>query len=88
MALFEAEQRKVLRITGKPLKKDNVSVGPSDIVTVNDASAILAKDITIAIEPVQAGSGDPSPTNVRPISGWTGANVTRTGKNLLPLTLN
>jgi hypothetical protein len=82
-ALFEAEQRKVLRITGKPLKKDNVSVGPSDIVTVNDAAAIPAKDITIGIEPVQSGSGDPSPTNVRPISGWTGANVTRTGKNLL-----
>ena len=34
------------------------------------------------IEPVQAGSGDPSPSNVRPISGWTGAILTRTGKNL------
>lgn len=37
----------------------------------------------IAIEPVQAGSGDPSPSNVRPITGWTGANVMVTGKNLL-----
>jgi hypothetical protein len=36
----------------------------------------------VNIEPVQAGSGDPSPDNVRPISGWTGAKVTRTGKNL------
>ena len=45
--------------------------------------AAPAKDITIGIEPVQVGSGDPSPTNVRPISGWTGANVTRTGKNLV-----
>lgn len=33
--------------------------------------------------PVQAGTGDPSPDNVRPISGWTGLTVTRTGKNLL-----
>lgn len=33
--------------------------------------------------PVQSGSGDPSPSNVRPISGWTGCNVTRCGKNLL-----
>ena len=33
--------------------------------------------------PVQAGSGDPSPDNVRPISGWTGAGLTRCGKNLL-----
>lgn len=31
--------------------------------------------VTVAINPVQAGSGDPSPQNPRPISGWTGANV-------------
>lgn len=35
------------------------------------------------IEPVQAGTGDPLPDNVRPISGWTVAKVTRCGKNLL-----
>jgi hypothetical protein len=74
-ALFEAEQTKVLRITGKPMKKEDVSVGPSNVVTVDDAVDIPAKDITIGIEPVQSGSGDPSPTNVRPISGWTVANV-------------
>lgn len=28
------------------------------------------------IEPGQAGTGDPSPDNIRPISGWTGVNVT------------
>ena len=39
--------------------------------------------LVVGIEPVQAGSGDPSPDNVRPISGWTQAKVTRTGKNLL-----
>lgn len=27
------------------------------------------------IEPVQSGSGDPSPQNIRPITGWTGASV-------------
>jgi len=35
------------------------------------------------IAPVQAGSGDPSPTNVRPISGWTGAKLDITNDNLL-----
>lgn len=34
--------------------------------------------------PVQAGSGNPSPDNVRPISGRTGAVLTRCGKNLFP----
>lgn len=32
--------------------------------------------------PKQSGSGDPSPTNIRPISGWDGMTVTRCGKNL------
>ena len=41
------------------------------------------KECVVSIEPVQSGSGDPSPDNVRPISGWSAVNVTRTGKNLL-----
>lgn len=39
----------------------------------------------VDIEPVQSGSGDPSPSNIRPISGWDTVNVTRTGKNLLAI---
>lgn len=35
------------------------------------------------ILPMQAGSGDPSPTNIRAISGWTGALFTRTGVNMM-----
>ena len=41
------------------------------------------KEVVVGINPVQSGSGDPSPDNVRPISGWTEANVQRTGKNVL-----
>lgn len=37
----------------------------------------------VSLEPKQAGSGDPSPDNVRPISGWDKVQVTRCGKNLL-----
>ncbi len=47
------------------------------------ADNIPVKALTVNITPVQTGSGDPSPDNVRPISGWTGANIARTGKNLL-----
>lgn len=46
------------------------------------ADNIPMKDVLVHIEPVQAGSGDPSPTNVRAISGWTAAKVMRCGKNL------
>lgn len=40
------------------------------------------KECVINIEAVQEGTGDPSPDNVRPVSGWSEAKVTRTGKNL------
>ena len=35
------------------------------------------------IEPVQEGSGDPSPDNVRPIVGWDAVSVTGNGKNFI-----
>ena len=41
------------------------------------------KNLAVDIYPVQSGSGDPSPDNIRPITGWTGAKMTRAGKNLL-----
>ena len=37
----------------------------------------------VTLKPKQAGTGDPSPENVRPISGRTSVEVTRCGKNLL-----
>ena len=52
------------------------------------ADSLPVKDLTVSIDPVQAGSGDPSPSNVRPITGWTGCNVTRVRKNLYDITKN
>ncbi len=40
------------------------------------ADGLPVEHLIVGIEPVQSGSGDPSPENVRPISGWTGCNVT------------
>lgn len=45
------------------------------VVHVTDALARPAQSIIVTILPIQSGSGDPSPDNVRPISGRTGANV-------------
>jgi len=36
----------------------------------------------ITVIPIQTGSGDPSPTNIRALTGWTGAKPFVTGKNL------
>lgn len=53
------------------------------IVSINDALAAPLRSLSIGIDPVQSGSGDPSPDNVRPITGWSAANLWKTGKNLL-----
>ena len=44
------------------------------------ANNIPVVDLIAAITPVQSGTGDPAPDNVRPISGWTGCTV----KNTIP----
>ena len=40
--------------------------------------------VATVLEPIQSGSGNPSPSNIRTISGLTGAKLTRCGKNLCP----
>lgn len=52
------------------------------IASFPDGAAMPVKSLTVDIEPVQSGSGDPSLTNVRPISGHTSAVVKRCGKNI------
>lgn len=47
--------------------------------------ALYPCGITVPLLPIQPGSGDPSPTNIRPISGRTGLTVSHAGKNLASL---
>lgn len=47
------------------------------------ANDVAVKSLVAEITPVQSGSGDPSPTNVRAISGRTGLNAVVAGRNLL-----
>lgn len=49
------------------------------VVSFTAADDAPVVDLTAAIVPVQSGSGDPSPSNIRPISGWTGCKVYRSG---------
>lgn len=53
------------------------------IISFSDGADLPLKSLLVDIDPVQSGSGDPSPSNVRAISGWDSVKVTRTGKNLL-----
>lgn len=45
------------------------------LLHITDALARPANEFVAVLSPKQEGSGDPSPSNVRPISGWTGMNV-------------
>lgn len=51
-----------------------------------DAGSLLR--VVSKLEPIQSGTGDPSPSNVRPISGRTGVKLARGGKNLLKIAAN
>ena len=62
---------------GEPMELPEVkTVGPAAIASFSDgAQDAPLKSLVFNIEPVQSGSGDPSPTNIRPISGWTQVKV-------------
>lgn len=47
-------------------------------ISLTGVAAAYAMSNIMTIEPIQSGSGDPSPTNVRPISGLTSGEVTAT----------
>lgn len=52
------------------------------IISFNTDSDAPMAIIKGNITPVQSGSGTPSPQNVRPISGFSGANIVRCGENI------
>jgi len=52
------------------------------IASFPDGSANPIQSLSVSLSPIQTGSGDPSPDNVRPISGRDSVTVMRTGKNL------
>jgi hypothetical protein len=61
---------------------ENVAIAYFD----DGADNVPIKKLVVDITPVQSGSGVPSPDNVRPITGWTGAKVCATGVNLFDKT--
>lgn len=67
-------------------KVEDVKVGfpeqSGSIVTISDGIDGHALDIAASWTPTQTGSGDPSPENIRPISGRDKITLTRCGRNL------
>jgi len=61
------------------LPDDSESGNPA---VITDAFAGECKSLVLVLEPIQSGSGTPSPSNPRPITGRTQSTTTRTGKNI------
>lgn len=93
----------VEKIGGKTVARNDgelVSAGVTDVevgfpeqsgstVTISDGIDGHALDITASWTPTQAGSGDPSPENIRPISGRDKITLTRTaGSDTQTVTLS
>ena len=75
------KRRRLLSALQSGILEDIRSVSNTAIASFTGDGRDLVR-LVVGIEPVQAGSGDPSPDNICPISGWTECKVTRTGKNL------
>lgn len=61
-------------------------LGPVAIASFETNAAAPLRALSVAMEPIQAGTGDPSPENVRPITGRNTVTVMRAGKNLFTRT--
>src|SRR5574344_281039 len=56
--------------------------GSGEVVSFETDSEDIFTKLQVDLEPTQEGSGDPSPSNVRPIRGHGGVDVNVSGKNL------
>ena len=72
--------RSLMRSVGAALVK-LIATATSGLVSFT-TNVIRPVKVTCEFSPVQEGTGDPSPDNVRPIRGWTGVAITDAKKNL------
>lgn len=77
----ELYRRRNIILQGVP----HLETATGDIANFNTDMVAPIKDAKIYFNPVQEGEGDPSPENIRPISGWTGLNIYQQGKNLIDI---
>lgn len=56
--------------------------GTDNLVNFKSAARVPIDSLKVHFSPIQEGEGDPSPENVRPITGWNEITTTRSEKNL------
>lgn len=56
-------------------------------ITFNTDTSKTLKECKVSFLPVQDGTGDASPSNIRTLKGWTGVRLAQRNENLLPRTI-
>ena len=80
---FDCKPQRFLKVGETPETVEaDVQTETVEIVTFETVAESPITSASVSLSPIQSGSGDPSPDNIRPISGHTGAELIRTGKNL------
>ena len=74
-----AAQQDVIDDSKAPVIFDTASGSPASFP--DGADGLPLKKLAVSIEPVQKGSGTPSASNIRPITGWTECNIYHIGCN-------
>lgn len=64
------------------LNTPHIDTSVGDLVTFNTDLSAPLKSCKVSFLPVQEGEGDPSPENVREITGWNGVEGYKCGKNM------
>lgn len=82
VAQLEAIARAATAELGRWAPRVEDTVGPAPVVQTDIAAARWPLYPTFHIDTVQAGEGDPSPENIRPISGRDAVEATLCGRNL------
>ena len=77
----ELYRRRNIILQGAP----HLETVSGNIANFNTDLVAPMKDAKIYFEPIQEGEGDPSPENVRLITGWTGIELYKTKKNIINL---
>lgn len=78
-ALWVARVTNINKIPGSTEEWETLS---GSIVSFYNDGDIEISNLSVVVEPVQAGRGDPSPDNVRPFTAFTSATIWSTGKNI------
>lgn len=62
--------------------RDTVDIEDSGAIVTIENGPVTLSSVMVDVNATQAGSGDPSPDNIRPITGFSSVDVFRTGVNV------